>query len=80
MATFLLCHRHTAPECPVAFAAWKGFLSPLRHRSVLSSCPTGGHRLWWTVDAADEAAALAHLPPYLAARTEAVRVSDWVVP
>jgi hypothetical protein len=26
----MLCHRHESSECPVAFAAWRGFASPLR--------------------------------------------------
>jgi hypothetical protein len=30
---------------------------------------TGGHQLWWTVEAPDAASALALLPPYVAERT-----------
>jgi hypothetical protein len=60
--TFLLTHDHTARECAQMFAAWRGFASPLRHRDALSSCPQGGHRLWWLVEAPDEAAELEQLP------------------
>ena len=80
VTTYLLHHRHAAKECPVAFAAWKGFDSPLRGRPALASCATGGHALWWTVEAADRAAAEANLPPYLAARCEVVEVSEVRVP
>ncbi len=69
----MLSHRHAPEECRVAFAAWKGFESPLRGRETIGSCRHGGHALWWTVEAPDEAAALAQLPPYVAARTEVRR-------
>ena len=80
VATYLLCHRHGPAECPVAFAAWKGFSSPLRGGAGRSSCPTGEHRLWWTVEAHDEEAALALLPRYVAARAKAVPVRELLVP
>ncbi len=74
MALYLLCHEHSAQECRVAFAAWKGFDSPLRHRSALASCATGDHRIWWKVEARDAASALAYLPPFVATRTVAIAV------
>lgn len=80
MPRFLLSHRHAPGECRVAFAAWKGVHSPLRHTAALSSCEAGGHQLWWTVETADAAAALALLPPYVAERTEAVAVTDIPLP
>lgn len=80
MAAYLLCHRHTASECAVSFAAWKGFSSPLRRQTVMSSCTTGGHQIWWSVEAPDAATALAFLPGYVAARTEAVEVEGILVP
>ena len=80
MNTYLLCHQHTAEECPVAFAAWHGFVSPLRGRNALSSCPTGGHQIWWTVQAPDETSALGNLPGYLARRTHVVRVRHVDIP
>ena len=80
MPPFLLHHQHAPHECAAAFAAWKGFDSPLRHDSVLSSCLTGGHGLWWHVQAADRSAALALLPRYVAARTEALEVRDVAIP
>lgn len=80
LKTYLLCHRHAPRNCPVAFAAWKGCDSPLRHRPALASCATGGHAVWWTVVAADEGAALAHLPPYVARTTEVVPVREVTIP
>lgn len=77
---YLLCHRHDPAECPVAFAAWKGFDSPLRAGKAVGSCARGGHSLWWTVEANDEASALAQLPPFVAARAEAVAVTELPIP
>ena len=80
MPKFLLCHGHEASECRFAYAAWKGFDSPLRHRPTIASCTSGGHRVWWRVEAADVADALAQLPPYVAERTEAVQVGEVAIP
>ena len=80
MRTYLLCHTHSPSECPVAFAAWSGFDSPLRQQPVLASCELGGHSLWWTVRAEDEAGALGLLPGYVAKRTVATEVKEVVVP
>jgi hypothetical protein len=80
MATFLLCHTHEAGECRFAYAAWKGFTSPLRHRSALADCASGGHRLWWRVEASDAPAALAQLPVFVADRTEVVEVGEVPIP
>jgi hypothetical protein len=62
------------------FAAWRGFISPLRHRDALSSCPRGGHRLWWLVEAPDEAAALGQLPEFVRRQTEVNRVCPFPIP
>jgi hypothetical protein len=78
--SFLLHHQHEPHECAAAFAAWKGFDSPLRHRSTLSSCLTGGHGLWWQVQAADTAEALALLPRFVAARTDPTQVRETQIP
>jgi hypothetical protein len=80
MPRFLLHHQHEAAECPAAFAAWRGFASPLRRSEVIASCLTGGHEIWWTVGAADEQEALAQLPPFVAKRTRAIRVRDVQIP
>jgi hypothetical protein len=77
---YMLCHRHEPAECGIAFAAWKGFDSPLRHAGVKSSCLGGHHELWWTVEAENDRAALAQLPPFVAERSHAVRVSEVIVP
>lgn len=80
MSLFLLHHHHEPQECAAAFAAWAGFTSPLRHAPVPSSCLTGGHGLWWRVAAPSESEALALLPPFLAARTEAIAVREIEIP
>jgi hypothetical protein len=80
MASYLLEHRHDAPECGVVFAAFKGHESPLRRQGTLASCRSGGHAIWWTVDAESESDALALLPFYVAQRTTATRVSKVDIP
>ena len=80
MAVYLLEHRHDPVDCAATFAAWKGVESPFRDTTVLCSCPTGGHRLWFVVDAADEAGALSHLPRYLAVRAIAIQVARVPIP
>jgi hypothetical protein len=80
MQRFLIHHRHDAYECAAAFAAWKGFASPLRRETTIASCLAGGHEIWWEVTASGEGAALAHVPPYVAERSEAIPVSDVRVP
>jgi hypothetical protein len=80
MSTYLLHHHHDPPECGVVFASFKGHESPLRHQPALASCVSGGHAIWWTVEAASEEDALALLPFYVAARTTATRVDDVRIP
>jgi hypothetical protein len=80
MAWFILDHRHQPHECGVVFAAFKGRESPLRHRATLASCGSGGHAIWWQVEAASEQAALRLLPGYVAERTTATRVSEVEIP
>lgn len=80
MPFFLLHHQHEAHECAAAFAAWQGFDSPLRHGHAQSSCLTGGHGLWWQVEAADGSAALALLPRFVAARTTPIAVRPVAIP
>ena len=80
MASYLLQHRHEPAECAATFAAWKGFDSPLREGTAWCSCPTGGHHLWFVVDAADRDTALGQIPRYLAERSEAVRVAEVRIP
>jgi hypothetical protein len=46
----------------------------------VASCPSGGHAIWWQVEAPDEVAALAHLPRYVAERTTAMQVSEVEIP
>jgi hypothetical protein len=62
------------------YAAFKGHDSTLRRQATVASCDTGGHEIWWTVDAASETDALALLPFYVAQRTTATQVSDIEIP
>ena len=80
MPVFLLHHRHEPGDCAVAFSAWAGFDSPLRHRAAASTCLMGGHAIWWRVEAANRAAALALLPRYVAERTTPIEVRDVEIP
>lgn len=80
MSRYLLEHRHEPRECAIVFASFKGFKSPLRHEATLASCRSGGHAIWWTVEAESEAAALRLLPAYVAERTSAARVSEVEIP
>jgi hypothetical protein len=80
MSRYLLQHQHEPNECGAVFASFKGHESPLRHRATLASCRSGGHAIWWTVDADSDADALALLPAYVAARTTVARVSEVEIP
>jgi hypothetical protein len=80
MARFVLHHRHEADECGVVFASFQGHDSPLRHQAAVASCRSGGHAIWWTVQAASEADALALLPFYVAERTTATSVRAVEIP
>jgi hypothetical protein len=80
MSRYLLRHRHEPDECGVVFASFKGHESPLRHQSTLASCRSGGHEIWWTVDAGSADEALRLLPFYVAERTTITRVSEVQIP
>jgi hypothetical protein len=80
MPPYLVHHRHEPHECGVAFASFKGHESTLRHQATLASCASGGHAIWWTVDAGTEEQALALLPFFVAERSTATRVSEVEIP
>lgn len=80
MRRFLLTHLHAAADCVVAFAAWKGFDSPLRRRPAVATCAYGGHLVQWLVCAADEAAARVLLPTWVRQRTEITEVRTVTIP
>jgi hypothetical protein len=80
MSHYLLEHRHNPEECGVVFASFKGHPSPLRHQNALASCRSGGHAIWWTVDALNEDDALRLLPSYVAKRTTIACVSEVQIP
>jgi hypothetical protein len=80
MPQFLLEHHHEPRQCGVVFASFKGHQSPLRHQATLASCRSGGHAIWWTVEAETEEDALRLLPPYVAKRTDVARVNEIEIP
>lgn len=80
MSRYLLQHHHEPRECGVVFASFKGSSSPLRHRPTLASCRSGGHAIWWEVEAESEEDALALLPDYVAKRTTVAQVSEVQIP
>ncbi len=80
MSRYVLCHRHQAHECGVVFASFKGHSSPLRHRATLASCRSGGHAMWWTVEAANETEALGLLPYFVVERTTVTKVAQIEIP
>jgi hypothetical protein len=80
MPRYLLQHRHEPHDCGVVFASFRGHESSLRHQATLASCRSGGHAIWWAVEAESEASALALLPPYVAARTTVAAVSEVEIP
>jgi hypothetical protein len=77
---YLIHHRHEPHECGIAFAAFRGHDSALRHRGVPASCAYGGHAIWWAVEAANEQEALGLLPFFVAQRSTVTRVTDVVIP
>jgi hypothetical protein len=80
MPSFLLHHRHEPDDCGVVFASFRGHESSLRRQSTIASCHTGGHAIWWRVEADSEADALALLPFFVAARTTIAKVSEVTIP
>jgi hypothetical protein len=80
MTRYLLQHSHQPHECGVVFASFKGHRSPLRRQPTLASCRSGGHTIWWTVEAASAQEALRLLPAYVAERTTATSVSEVQIP
>jgi hypothetical protein len=84
MPRYLLAHTHDSGDCAVAFAAWRGFESPLRHELATASCSsngrTGPHRIWWELEADGADEALAQLPPWVAERTEVNEIGEVTIP
>jgi hypothetical protein len=80
MPCFLLHHRHEPDECGVVFASFRGHDSSLRRQPTIASCRTGGHAIWWRVEADSEDDALALLPYFVATRTSVTRVSEVHIP
>ena len=80
MPRFLIHHRHEPRECGAAYASFRGFDSPLRHRRALATCPCGGHAIWWAVEASSATDALALVPAFVASRSAVVRVGEVDIP
>jgi hypothetical protein len=80
MARYLLHHVHEAGDCGVVFAAFRGHDSSLRHKPTLASCRSGGHAIWWAVEAESDRDALALLPYFVAERTTVTGVTEIEIP
>jgi hypothetical protein len=80
VASFLLHHRHEPEKCGVAFAAFKGHGSPLRHAETFASCAAGGHEIWWVVEAGSAEQALDLLPHYVAQRCRVTPIREVQIP
>lgn len=80
MPRYLLHHNHEPSECGAAFAAWKGFESPLRRHATFGSCLLGGHAIWWIVEALTPDQAIGLLPGFIASRTTVTRVTEVAIP
>jgi hypothetical protein len=80
MLRYLLHHCHEAGQCGVAYAAFKGEPTPLRHGTAVASCLAGGHEMWWVVEAGSPAEALAQLPHFLATRATATPITEVQIP
>ncbi len=80
MLRYLLHHHHEADQCGVAYAAFKGEATPLRHGTAVASCLAGGHEMWWLVEAASPDEALAQLPHFLATRATATHITEVQIP
>ena len=80
MSCFLLYHRHEPEECGVVFASFRGHDSSLRRQPTIASCRSGGHAIWWRVEAASEDHALALLPFFVSVRTIVTKVSEVTIP
>ena len=80
MPRYLLHHEHGPAECGAVFASFAGHASPLRGQPTIASCLSGGHAIWWDVNAASEAEALDLLPSYVAQRTTVVSIATVKIP
>jgi Cu+-exporting ATPase len=74
MPRFLIHHRHEPHECGVAFAAFRGHESPLRHRAALAAADLG-LSIGTGTDVAIEASDLTLVSGDLRAAVEAIRLS-----
>ena len=80
MARYGLHQRHEARLWGVAYAAFTGVAPPLRRRPVVASCLSGGHEMWWLVEAGSSDEALAQLPHFLATRATAIPITEVQIP
>ena len=58
----------------------RGTKARCAEQATLASCASGGHAIWWAVEAATEAEALALLPFFVAERSTVTRVSEVEIP
>ena len=80
MPRFLIHHRHAAARVRRRVRGLPGPREPAPPPPTLASCASGGHAIWWTVEAATEADALALLPFFVAERSTVAAVSEVEIP
>ena len=80
MPRFLIHHRHEPQQCGIVMANFKGYDSPLRHRTALASCLDGDHGIWWIAEASTDEDALRQLPFFVAQRSTVTRVAEVEIP
>jgi hypothetical protein len=62
------------------WSAKRSSASPLRYGTALASCRTGGHEIWWSVTAENEAAAFYLLPTFVSGTSTATSFDEVRVP
>jgi len=65
---------------PCSVCRLEGIREPVASPATIGSCLSGGHDIWWELEAATQEDALGRLPRYVAERTKVIRVSEVRVP
>jgi hypothetical protein len=47
---------------------------------TVASCASGGHEIWWDVEAGSAEAAVAQLPRFVGMRTKAIQIGEVEIP
>ena len=80
MPCFLLHHLHEADECGVVFATLPRHDRTHQRPPNIPTSRTGGHAIWWRVEADSKDDALALLPFFVSVRTTVTKVSEVTIP